>query len=147
MNYQEIKGDLFKNLKNDDYIVHSVSQDGAMGRNSSGKILPCFATEVMKRYPNNRELFLKRKHDLHDAVVTNNIINLISKKKYWAKPNYSDVKETLLSLKEIVMLFNINNIIMPKIESGMNKLEWCKIRKIIFDIFNDVDVNITVYYL
>ena len=29
----------------------------------------------------------------------------------------------------------------------MNKLEWYKIRKIIFDIFNDVDVNITVYYL
>ena len=141
--YKEIKCDVF-NLSEKYFIVQSVSKDGSMGINKKGVILPCFATEVLKRYPDTKTLFLNKNPSMPDVIQTNRVFNLVTKNNYWDKPNYSDVRKALVLLREKLKKENIEYIGMPKIESGMNKLEWQKIKDIIIDIFKETNIKIII---
>ena len=41
---------------------------------------------------------------------------------------------------------NITKIAMPRIASGLDKLNWLNIKNIIFEIFGDTDIEILICY-
>ena len=66
------------------------------------------------------------------------------------------LQESLEDLKKYIIDFNTNNsdktclikrIKMPKIECGLDGLNWDKVSEIVKNTFHDMDIDIIVYYL
>lgn len=74
-------------------------------------------------------------------------MNLITKEKYWHKPTYKSLEQSLIKMREIIIDEDIKYIAMPKIGSGLDRLSWGRVREIIKDLFKDIDVEIVVYFL
>ena len=77
------------------------------------------------------------------------IANLITKEKYWEKPTYDSLRKSLESLKkQINATNNIKRLLMPRIASGLDRLNWIKVLDIIIEVFKDVeDLDVVIYSL
>jgi hypothetical protein len=85
---------------------------------------------------------------------TYGVYNLVTKEHYYDKPTYKSLKEALISMREQISyssLYICSNepikIVMPKIGCGLDKLEWSKVKSIISEVFNDMDVDIIICYI
>ena len=147
MNFTEIKGNLFdRPMGPNDYYVHCISRDYACGAG--------IAKEFNKRYDLTNILRKSGTDDLTPIVY--NVINLVTKNKYWQKPTYKSLEDCLWRVWGLVvnypmyypnLLYPPKTLVMPRIGCGLDKLQWEKVKNIIKNIFKDTDVNIEVYYL
>ena len=85
---------------------------------------------LMQRLPNGKALF-----------------HLVTKEKFNQKPSYKNFRETLKYLIQYLISNNIDNISIPKIGCGKDKLSWEKVKTILHEIFSDSNIKITVYLL
>ena len=144
MVFKEINGDLFKS--DDKYnLVNSISYDCAMGAGIY-KIIDSRMPDMK-----NQLKSIIRENNLkgYYAILykgERNVINLITKERYWYKPTYSSLKTSLLNAKKIIIRNNIKYLAMPVIGCGLDKLQWSKVSTMIKDIFSDTDVEIIVYH-
>jgi len=120
------------------YLVHCISSDCAMGAG--------IAVQFQKKF-NLRGKLLRydeciRKHPT--CILEGRIFNLITKEKYWHKPTYNSLYSSLNIMKTIAENNNIKHIAMPKIGSGLDRLQWEKVREMIRDIFDDSDIEILI---
>ena len=142
MTFTEIHGNLFdRKLEENEYYVHCISRDYACGAG--------IAKEFNKRYNLTEEL---RKLPPCNCMTVDNVINLVTKSKYWQKPTYDSLTKSLKDLRYVINMrssshFPINTIIMPRIGCGLDKLQWKNVKKMIKEIFEDTDIAIEVYYL
>ena len=135
MKYKVIKDDLFN--QKDCYYVHCVSRDYALGAG--------IAVEFDKRYDMRKKLILKDSDD--DAILIDNVFNLVTKQKYWQKPSMLTLRRALHELHLKVMMLGIKKLAMPKIGCGLDRLSWNAVQKEIKEIFNDLNIEIVVCYL
>lgn len=126
------------------------------------------AVEFNKRYNMSNVLKLMRKEypktTTDKCIRVDNVFNLITKGKYWQKPTYNSLKESLLELKEEIqrrietneyyktiderLVDNrIYRLAMPKIGCGLDRLSWDKVEVMIKEIFNDLNIEIIICYL
>jgi len=139
---QEIKGDLFTaDLKYT--LAHCVGNDFLMGKG--------IAVEFKKRYKNVD--FLKENSKgvgtaLYLKSVNHNLFYLVTK-PYSArsKPTYSSLKLSLIDMFKQLKNKKLEYLAIPKIGSGLDKLEWDKVKKIINEINSNYKINILVYCL
>ena len=75
------------------------------------------------------------------------IYNLITKEKYNGKPTYDTLRQSLIQMKEHMVLNGVKEVSMPKIGCGLDNLKWERVKPMIEEIFRETDVKITVYYL
>ena len=144
MIFKEIKGDLFES--DDKYtLVHCISADCAMGAG--------IAKTFDDRMPKMKKLLKRtiRENNMQGYFAIlyqgeRNVINLITKERYWHKPTYSSLKASLLNAKEITIHNNIKYLAMPVIGCGLDRLQWSKVSAMIKEIFADTDVEIVVYH-
>ena len=159
MKYSEIKGDLFKAPKSF-YLAHCIASDLIMGAgiavpmNKKFKIrqeiyqVKAMISHYDKTFKFDREVL---KHP--NCVLTGKVFNLITKSKSYHKPTYDSLIESLRIMKDSIynynedFNYNIKKIAMPKIGCGLDRLQWGRVREIIKEIFDDVDIEIRVYYL
>ena len=82
------------------------------------------------------------------AVFVNNkwIYNIITKPRYFHKPTYGNLEMALFSMKEHVLSNNVFHLALPQLGCGLDKLEWSIDRNIIKYVFQDCDMQITVFY-
>ena len=73
------------------------------------------------------------------------IHNLISKQRYFHKPTYDNIFNTLSEMKDHAIANNIRSIAMPKIACGLDKMNWEELSKISVDVFQQSGVTIFVY--
>ena len=139
MTFTEIKGNLFdRKLEHpSEYYVHCISRDYACGAG--------IAKEFNKRYNLSlRLLGLPR----DKCMIVDDVINLVTKSKYWQKPTYDSLRESLEQLRYICHeLYTVKTLVMPKIGCGLDKLSWKNVKKMLKEIFENTDINIEVYYL
>lgn len=135
MKYKVIKDDLFN--QKDCYYVHCVSRDYALGAG--------IAVEFDKRYDMRKKLILKDSDD--DAILIDNVFNLMTKQKYWQKPSMLTLRRALHELHLKVMMLGIKKLAMPKIGCGLDRLSWNAVQKEIKEIFNDLNIEIVICYL
>lgn len=136
MIYKEIFSDLFL-MKDEYYLVHCISADYKLGKG--------IALEFNKRY-NMRNRLLKSGKVCTgpDCVLIENVFNLVTKEFFYLKPTYKTLKISLEKMKQIVIEKNVKKIAMPMIACGLDRLEWQKVKVIIQEIYNDLDVEIVV---
>lgn len=144
MIFKEVNGDLFKS-DNTYTLVHCISRDCAMGAG--------IAVTFNNKFPEMKKQLKNtiRENDLQGYFAIlyrgeRNVINLITKEKYWHKPTYSSLKMSLLNAKQIILRNNIKHIAMPVIGCGLDRLQWSKVSAMIKEIFADTDVEIVVYH-
>lgn len=138
----EERKDLF-NIPSEYYLVQCISSDFAMGKG--------IAVQFNERLNIKNKLISKYNknnwNNIGYCLIIDKVINLVTKEKYWNKPTYKTLEESLIEMKEVILLKNIKKLAMPKIGCGLDKLEWVKVKNIIKNIFKDLDIEILVCYL
>lgn len=146
MTFAEKEQDIFE-LSNKDnyYFVQCISSDFKMGKGIAlefNRVFNC-KNELVKEFKNfkweNTGRCIKAKNSI--------VFHLITKNRYWDKPTYRTLKESLIELKTLCLEQNIKKLVMPKIGCGLDKLQWNTVKENIIKIFNDTDIEILICYL
>ena len=121
------------------YLAHCISADFALGAG--------IAKIFDKVYNMRFKLF--RDYDAYvytggEALLVDNVYNLVTKPKCYHKPTYGAVREALEAMKESMEMWSITKLAMPKIASGLDRLEWSRVYDIICEVFEDTDVEILI---
>ena len=144
MIFKEIKGDLFES--DDKYtLVHCISSDCAMGAG----IAKTFDSKMPQMKKLLKSTIRENNMQGYFAILyigERNVINLITKERYWHKPTYSSLKASLLSAKKIAIRYDIKYLAMPVIGCGLDRLQWSQVTAMIKEIFADTDIEIVVYH-
>ena len=146
MTFAEKEQDIFE-LSNKDnyYFVQCISSDFKMGKGIAlefNRVFNC-KNELVKEFKN-----FKWENTGRCIKVKNSIVfHLITKNRYWDKPTYRTLKESLMELKTLCLEQNIKKLVMPKIGCGLDKLQWNTVKENIIKIFNDTDIEILICYL
>lgn len=147
----EVNGDLFSEpyTKGEDIYVHCVSSDFALGAGIAKIFREKFPIFVERKQEMIRK-FPKAKLSGLFSVASNGciIVNLVTKKNYWEKPTYETMETSLRSLRQYIMQRpHIKRVLMPRIGCGLDRLDWSRVRVMIENILENVDVEVKVFYL
>ena len=134
--------DLFKTGRN--VLVHCISRDCAMGAG--------IAKTFDRKYPQMKYTilaFMNQEHLTYPTAVeyranNNVVINMVTKPRYFSKPTYDTFRRSLEVVKKICVKNNYMQIAMPKIGCGLDKLCWGRVYGIIYEVFQDTDIDILV---
>lgn len=121
------------------YLCHCISADFALGAG----IAKTFDEIYNIRYKLFRE-FGDYQYEGGDALLIDNVFNLVTKPKYYHKPRYETLKEALEVMKDIMDMFSITKLAMPRIGSGLDKLDKDKVYDMLYEVFKDTNVEILI---
>lgn len=132
------KRDLFT-MPHGYYLAHCISSDFALGAGIAKTFDSTYNMrfKLFKLYPD---------YDYRggEALLIDNVFNLVTKQNYWHKPTYETVKDALESMKEHLEFIGGNKLAIPHIASGLDRLEWSKVYEIICEVFKDMDIEIVI---
>ena len=121
------------------WLAHCISGDFALGAG------------IAKTFDNvyNMRFKLFKQYDNYTytkgtALIVDNVFNLVTKAKHWHKPTYQSVEEALQMMKYQCEYLNITKLAMPKIASGLDRLDWDQVYDIICEVFEDTDMEIRI---
>jgi hypothetical protein len=121
------------------YLAHCISADFALGAGIAKTFDSVYNMrfKLFKKYP---------KYEYHggDALLVDNVFNLVTKQKCWHKPTYDSVRDALEMMKEYLDFIGATKLAMPKIAAGLDRLEWPKVYEIINEVFEDTDIEIVI---
>jgi hypothetical protein len=141
MTITTVKKDLFT-MPQGYYLAHCISADFALGAG----IAKTFDTVYNMRH----KLFKDRPNYVYnggDAILIDNVFNLVTKAKYWHKPTYDSLRESLEMMKEHLEFMDVTKLAMPTLGCGLDRLQWMKVYDIICDVFNDMNIEIVICVL
>lgn len=141
MIFIEEKNDLF-NYEGKAWLAHCISSDFGMGKGIVVQFNERYnlKTYMIKNYMRNN--WMNKGYCI--PVKEFKVFNLITKKKYSDKPTYKTLKESLLHMKKYAVAHDIKKIAMPTIASGLDKLDWYKVKDIVQEVFKDTKIKIIV---
>ena len=150
MIYKEVVGDLFKSPTSF-ILVHCISSDFALGAGIAKTFNYKYGVRdhLINTYKRNKWEY--RGYCLLSDSYENNtkkwtVANLVTKNKYYEKPTYKTLADSLKELKGICVEKDYHHIAMPVIGCGLDGLTWDKVSAIIKDIFHAFDCEIVVYH-
>jgi hypothetical protein len=79
-----------------------------------------------------------------DALLVDNVFNLVTKPKCYHKPTYESLRESLEAMKNLMSLWAVTKLAIPKIGCGLDRLSWPEVYDIICEVFEGTDVEILV---
>lgn len=143
MRYKEEKRDLFS-VGSDYNLAHCISADFGMGKGIVVEFNKRFdmKNKLKQLYPN----YLKTWNG-GDCIKEGKVFNLITKERYYGKPTLNTLKNSLIKMKKICLEENITKIAMPKIGCGLDQLNWTNVKQMLFEVFEDTDIEIFVCYI
>lgn len=75
-----------------------------------------------------------------ESPITGRLIaNIVTKHKYYHKPTYESLQLALNALLSTMIDKRITKLALPKIGCGYDKLEWSRVKSMIYDTFSHVD--------
>jgi hypothetical protein len=121
------------------YLAHCISADFALGAGIAKKFDEVYNMrfKLFKNYDNYE-------YEGGDALPVDNTFNLVTKKKCYHKPTYESVREALEVMKEIMINLDVTKLAMPRIASGLDRLDKDRVYDIICEVFEDTDVEILI---
>ena len=78
-------------------------------------------------------------------IEERHVFYLITKKFFFHKPYYNSVERSLKDMRKLCAEFNIAELAMPMIGSGLDKLDWQLVARIVDDVFANTNIKLTVY--
>lgn len=136
-----VKGDLF-NAPQGEYLAHCISADFALGAGIAVK----FDDEYDMRHK-LQSFFLVTRANVGKALLVDNVFNLVTKSRCYEKPTYDALRLALEDTRYNMKVLLAKRLSMPKIGCGLDCLEWATVEEIIKEVFNDTDIEITIYEL
>lgn len=148
MIFKEIHGDLFSASKEFSF-AHCISKDKALGAGIAKRFRMQFPDMIKKMKSDTFIVGKAYGYTVLDSKINGkrNILNLVTKDRYFKKPSYASLEESLYSLRDLIVSHHIKNLAIPKLGCGLDRLNWERVASIIRKIFCDLDINIFVYYL
>ena len=135
MKLEEKKMNLFE-VDEKYYLAHCISADYKLGAG--------IAVAFQKKFSLRNKLESKGTGIFPDCIQIGKVFNLVTKSKYYGKPTYQTLEQSLILLKDLIEVRDIKFLAMPKVGCGLDRLSWGKVREIIQDIFKDTDIEILV---
>lgn len=118
------------------YLAHCISADYALGAG--------IAVEFERRFDLKPQLNLIGSHLYPDCIQIGKVLNLVTKERYYNKPTYETLYQSLKRLKYFVTSDDIKFLAMPKIGCGLDRLSWVKVKEQLELIFKDIDIEILI---
>lgn len=142
MTLTEIKQDLFT-VPQGYYLAHCISGDYALGAGIAKRFNEVYDMRI--KLHRDYEIPAGRKSaNVGRALLVDNVFNLVTKARYFHKPTYDDLYETLVDMKEQCEEFYIKKVAMPHIGCGLDRLNWEEVKEVIEDVFSDTDVDFLI---
>eukprot|EP01119_Soliformovum_irregulare_P016081 TRINITY_DN4626_c0_g3_i2.p1 TRINITY_DN4626_c0_g3~~TRINITY_DN4626_c0_g3_i2.p1 ORF type:complete len:668 (+),score=242.75 TRINITY_DN4626_c0_g3_i2:14-2017(+) len=136
---KEMEGDLFESPCS---LMHCVSRDLKMDKGIAAGFKKKFGGE---------EKLKEQNCQVGDCAVLRDghryIFYLITKEKYFHKPNYEDLKSSLVKCAALAKRNFVNKIDLPQIGCGLDKLNWGKVKDILVETFADTGIEMRVFSL
>lgn len=138
MNITIEKRDLFT-VPQGYYLAHCISADFALGAGIAKKFDEVYNMrfKLFRDYDNYT-------YDGGEALLVDNVFNLVTKQKCFHKPTYDSVRSALESMRFVMETLDITKLAMPRIAAGLDRLEWDRVYDIICEVFEDMDVEILI---
>ena len=132
--YRYIEQDLFKLPPHEYSYVHAVSADFNMGKGIAVEFKRMFGRQAQLLKQNVQvggvaTLVLRDKQQRRVIVFY-----LVTKQRYFGKPTMSTMESSLKALKIECERLGVRQLAMPKIGSGLDRLEWEKVSQLIQSI-------------
>lgn len=121
------------------YLAHCISADFALGAGIA-KIFNSVYNMKFKLYRNYDNYV----YHGGDALLIDNVFNLVTKAKCFHKPTYESLRESLEMMREHLEFMGVTKLAMPKIASGLDRLDWDRVYDIICEVFEDMDIEIVI---
>ncbi len=131
-------------------LINTVNTVGVMGKG--------IALQFKKAYPHNYKEYKDACKNstigvgkllvVQDANITSGskfIINFPTKKD-WRKPSeYSYIEDGLIDLISVIERYNITSVAIPPLGAGNGGLQWGRVKQMIEEKLNGLNINIVVY--
>lgn len=142
---KEVNGDLF-NAPQGYYLAHCISGDYTLGAGIAKKFNEVYDMrfKLHKTFPIPVG---KKFANVGEALLIDNVFNLVTKARYYHKPTYETLYDTLYDMRMQCEDLDVKKLAMPLIGCGLDKLEWEQVKYTIEEVFGDSDIEITVYIL
>ena len=124
------------------YLAHCISADFALGAG----IAKVFDNVYNMRYKLFK-FYDNYEYRSGDALLVDNVFNLVTKPKCYHKPTYQSLRESLEVMKEIMEDCAIDKLAIPMLGCGLDKLQWTQVTDIIADVFYNTNIDIMVCVL
>ena len=108
------------------------------------------ALQFKNKFNNVQKLIDQQKKTTEIAYLKNGsqwILYLITKNKYYDKPAYTNIFNTLTNTKQFCLEKNITTLALPKICTAQDKKDWNVISTMIKFIFQDTQIKILICLL
>ena len=142
MNFKEETRDLFT-VPQGYYLAHCISGDYSLGAGIAAQFVDVYNMryKLHRNYPiPDGEKFA----NVGEALLVDNVFNLVTKDRVYHKPTYDTLIETLEDMKEQCENLDIDKIAMPRIGCGLDGLSWDTVEEIIMEVFEDTDMEILI---
>ena len=142
MNFKEETKDLFT-VPQGYYLAHCISGDYSLGAGIAAQFVDVYNMryKLHRNYPiPDGEKFA----NVGEALLVDNVFNLVTKSRAYYKPTYDDFYDSLVDMKEQCEDLDITKLAMPRIGCGLDRLEWGKVKEIIEEVFGDTDMEILI---
>ena len=131
-------------------LVNTVNTVGVMGKG--------IALQFKKAYPNNFKVYgqacKNERVQIGKLLVTKDrnvsggekiIINFPTKKSWRNPSEYEYIEKGLEDLLNVINTYNIKSIAIPPLGVGNGGLEWVKVKNLISNYLNTVDIEVLIY--
>lgn len=147
MTYTIVTGDLFTAPRGT-VLAHCISADFALGAGIAKTFDHVYnmKAKLNAYYPNYFFESCDREFE-GQALLVDDVFNLVTKPNVWNKPTYESLRQSLVDMREQMHTFLMTKLAMPRIGCGLDRLEWEQVEEIIKEIFEDTDIEITIYEL
>ena len=137
----ESYGDLFSTLPNTS-LGHCVSMDFHMSRGIA---------QIFKHKFGKVQFLKSQIQKVGQCAVLHEgnryIFYLVTKSHYFMKPSYHTLEQALRSMRTHMELYDVRDLSIPALGSGLDKLEWVQVKHIIHKVFSHTNIHIHAYHL
>lgn len=121
------------------FYAHCVSADLEMGAGIAVEFDKRFCIkETLDIYWPDRPKIVK----WPSCFMVDKVFSLVTKERYFHKPTYDSMERALLSLSEMCDTHNVKTLAIPHIGCGLDKLEWDRVKPMIYQTFAGMRIRI-----
>lgn len=153
MIYKEEQRDLFT-LPDEYMLAHCISADYALGAGIAKMFRDKLKVkDALLKMSNKNFWDGKGRCEIvnvqNESGETVYVANLITKCRFFHKPIYGTLEESLVDMKQKLAhdYPQVRKIGMPLIGCGLDRLQWEKVSEIIKQVFDETDYEVIVCYL
>ena len=125
------------------YLAHCISGDYALGAGIAKQFVENYNMrfKLHKNYPiPDGEKFA----NVGQALLVDNVFNLVTKARVFHKPTYESLYDTLLDMRIQCEDLDISRLAVPLLGCGLDRLNWEQVKDVIEEVFDSTDIEILV---